>query len=283
MMLYTLATGDPDVHNVKIPTLKAREPQATLTVDPTATNITPSIADSTLQPSPPSNNSNSKSELTKTVVEYLFLGVAVLIVASIILRRLMRLKRANQPYSAFFSLNSTHPSAQSQGGRNFPRTTGLPPPIPGQPYPEPHLSGFPPAYLQYSSRGIRAGDVDSRGRRAATMELDHDGELGDKDALPAYDVSGGPPKYLELEMQARQTRLFGTGSSSHATVDQPGNRLENIVIPRSMPSHGTQQDSRRGNVDTPPDPPRPSDEDPTISSGRNPTTDTARPTLTNDE
>jgi hypothetical protein len=81
---------------------------------------------------------------------------------------------------------------QSQAVRNLPRTIGIPPLL-GQPYPEPLLTGFPPAYLRHSTRRIHATDVDSGGRRVATTELDYDGELGDKDALPVYDTSGGPP------------------------------------------------------------------------------------------
>ena len=194
--------------------------------------------------------------------------------------RFARLKRENQPYSAFFNSNVTYPSVQYQGVRNFPRTTGTPPPLPGQVYPEPLLTRLPPAYLQHRTRHVRAADVDSSGRRAATTELDHGVELGDKDALPAYDNHGGPPKYFELEMQATQTRLFGRGSSSRATVDQLGSRLDNVDIPRSMPSHDVRQER---NIDNPPEF---SDEGLRRSSATNPSNDAARPsettTLTND-
>ena len=118
-------------------------------------------------------------------------------------------------------------------------------------------------------------------------ELDYDRELGDKDTLPAYDISGGPPKYFELEMRV-QTRLFGRGNSSRATVDQPRNRLDNVDIPCSIPSHGVQQpeESQRRNTDDPSGPPQSSDEDFRRSSAINPTNDAARPrertALTND-
>lgn len=198
----------------------------------------------------------------------------------------MCLNRRNQPYSAFFSSNRTYPSVQSQGVHNGPRTSGIHPPLPGQLYPEPLLTGFPPAYLQHSTRRIRAVDVDSSGRRAVTTQLDYDRELGDKDALPAYDIYGGPPKYFELEMQATQTRLFGRGSSSRATVDQPGSRLDNVDIPRSIPSRAARQEGQRGNVGNPSDSLQSSDEDLRRSSATNPTNDAARPrettTLAND-
>jgi hypothetical protein len=189
----------------------------------------------------------------------------------------MSLNRRNQPYSAFFSSNRTYSSVPSQGVHNS-RTTGIPPPLPGQ------LTGFPPAYLRHGTRRIRAADVDSSGRRAATTQLDR--ELGDKDALPAYDIYGGPPKYFELWMQATQTRLFGRGSSSRATVDQPGSRLDNVDIPRSIPSRAARQEGQRGNVGNPSDSLQSSDEDLRGSSATNPTNDAARPkettTLTND-
>jgi len=96
--------NDSDGHNVQILTLEAREPQATITANPSATPFIPDP--STLQPVPPSN-SNSKAGPTKasmphvppmtmtpdaffsgkSVVEFLLLGVATLIVASIIIRR----------------------------------------------------------------------------------------------------------------------------------------------------------------------------------------------------
>jgi len=47
-------------------------------------------------------------------------------------------------------------------------------------------------------------DTDEGGRRAGVPE---DGDLDQKDMLPAYDNVGGPPKYMELEMNAARTRL----------------------------------------------------------------------------
>jgi len=63
MILRTLVMNDSDGHNVQILMLEAREPQATITANP---SVTPFIPDpSTLQPVPPSENNNSKAGLTK--------------------------------------------------------------------------------------------------------------------------------------------------------------------------------------------------------------------------
>jgi hypothetical protein len=174
--------------------------------------------------------------------------------------RLRRLKQNDKPYRAFFSSDNNYRPAQSRGPGNFPRTTGLPPPLPGQPYPEPFLTGFPPAYIGHRTRRTRAADIGAGGRRIATAEFDHDGELGDKDALPAYDSYGGPPKYFELEMQ---TRLFGSGSASRPPLEQCANRPNHVDIlldPRSSPN--ARQESPCETPDTPPDPPQSSDVDP---------------------
>jgi len=47
-------------------------------------------------------------------------------------------------------------------------------------------------------------DTDEGGRRAGNPE---DGDPDQKDLLPAYDNVGGPPKYMELEVDAARTRL----------------------------------------------------------------------------
>ena len=65
------------------------------------------------------------------------------------------------------------------------------------------------------------------GRRVGhTTELDHDGELGDKDLLPAYDNLGGPPKYAEIELQ---TRLFGNEITRPPPVERRSSRVSVTV------------------------------------------------------
>lgn len=73
----------------------------------------------------------------------------------------------------------------------------------GQPYPtypNPFLREIPAAYIHPPSRRTRARDIDPSGRRQdISTEMDHDGELGANESLPAYDNFGGPPKYFELD------------------------------------------------------------------------------------
>lgn len=65
-------------------------------------------------------------------------------------------------------------------------------------YPSPY-----PHYLLHPTHSnapqVRAMDTDDDGRRLGDggTSNDHDGELGNKDVLPAYDTSGGPPRYVE--------------------------------------------------------------------------------------
>jgi hypothetical protein len=56
----------------------------------------------------------------------------------------------------------------------------------------PDLSPMPAAYRSRGRR-TRAADTDEGGRRAGGPE-DH------KDMLPAYDSVGGPPKYVEMDV-----------------------------------------------------------------------------------
>ncbi|KDR78107.1 hypothetical protein GALMADRAFT_1301881 [Galerina marginata CBS 339.88] len=96
--------------------------------------------------------------------------------------------------------------------------------LPYPPYPDPHLTGFPAVYLGHTTRNVTGQYVDASGRRLheRTTDLDHDGELGDKDTLPAYDHYGGPPKYAEVEMQAR---LFGDGNGRQPPAGELMNRV----------------------------------------------------------
>ena len=55
--------------------------------------------------------------------------------------------------------------------------------------------------------------------------MDHDGDLGANDSLPAYDNFGGPPKYFELDMLNRNRP-----PQSGITAQRPGASWENINI-----------------------------------------------------
>lgn len=120
--------------------------------------------------------------------------------------RSFELRKRNQPISRFFT--STRPSQPSTGRpQNLPRT-GLPSlglrPLsssftPGMLYPT--LDPLPSAHTR--GRRTTAADTDQGGRRAGAT-----GDDDAKDTLPAYDGSGGPPMYMELEMMDNiRTRL----------------------------------------------------------------------------
>ena len=86
--------------------------------------------------------------------------------------------------------------------------------------------GLPP------SRRTRARDIDSSGRRQdIPTEMDHDGDLGANDALPAYDNFGGPPKYFELDMSSRN-RLPLSGIARRPEVSS-----ENINTVNTSPEN----------------------------------------------
>lgn len=110
----------------------------------------------------------------------------------------------------FFSVSMRSSSPPLGRPRDVPRTTGLPSlSQPLRPISLTHemlyptLSPLPSAYARQNRR-TRAADTDAGGRRAGGPE---DADWDQKDALPAYDNVGGPPKYVELEMQNARTRL----------------------------------------------------------------------------
>ncbi|KAK0219372.1 hypothetical protein EDD85DRAFT_865307 [Armillaria nabsnona] len=114
---------------------------------------------------------NSSNGAAKSTLEWLFIALVCILILSIISRRMMQLKARRVPVSHFFrSHRSVSPS------RGFPVAT------PG--YTLPQLSGIPMAY--HPQRRARAGGTAQEDR-------------GDKDALPAYDKAGSPPKYAEIE------------------------------------------------------------------------------------
>lgn len=59
-----------------------------------------------------------------------------------------------------------------------------------------------PSYPTQPTRTrTRALDIDTRGRRLGSTPLrenDHDENLTDKDVLPAYELGGRPPRYVEV-------------------------------------------------------------------------------------
>ncbi|KAG6863367.1 hypothetical protein C0993_011814, partial [Termitomyces sp. T159_Od127] len=122
--------------------------------------------------------------------------------------------------------NSSSPSTDVPAfPRRFPRTTGLTE-VPPYPY----------------SRRTRALDTDAAGRRILdTVNIsDHDGYIGDKDVLPAYDISGGPPTYREVafELNVMHTTQRGDPASANSSG---GPRSAGDSHP---PARDTDRDSR---------------------------------------
>lgn len=121
-------------------------------------------------------------------------------------------------------------SLASRRYRNFPQPVVPQPLHPDRQsypaYPDPFLRVIPAAYIHPPSRRTRARDIDSGGRRQdIPTEMDHDGNLGANDPLPAYDNFGGPPKYFELDMLSRNRQPPSSGITRRPDVS-----WENINI-----------------------------------------------------
>ncbi|PFH50192.1 hypothetical protein AMATHDRAFT_61521 [Amanita thiersii Skay4041] len=270
----------------------------TRAIPTTSINTTPFFPDPTAVP-PPSiddDNNNERRDLTRAILEYLFLALALLIVACLFLRRYQRLRRTNQPLRRFFS-PSTSPRLRSSLTPSSPRRHTYP--RPRRPYPVSpptefgpdgtplpqhypyspgtypatiydssdvrypfyasfHLRSLPSAYYPDQTRRTHGTGIDDGGRRldgngagagagAGAYVSDHDGALGDKDVLPAYDCFGGPPKYVELEF----LRRVG-GEPEGRRREEDGREREGGAYPYPPPSLPLRV------PDSPPPPPTPS-------------------------
>jgi len=152
--------------------------------------------------------SQGKQELTKSILEWLFLVIALILITTILTCRSFQLRRQNRSLKEFFSLSQPSSSLPATGRpRRVPRTTGLPTlHDPYRPISLTHAMLYPPptplpSVYHSNWRRTHAADTDAGGRRAGGPEDDH------KDALPAYDNVGGPPKYMELDMDAATRQL----------------------------------------------------------------------------
>ncbi|KAK0451221.1 uncharacterized protein EV420DRAFT_1646296 [Desarmillaria tabescens] len=108
----------------------------------------------------------------KSTLEWLFVALVCLLTLSIIIRRMMQLRARHIPMSHFF--RSHRPVSPARG---YPVSS---PPR----YTLPRLSDIPVAY--HPPTRMRAAGPVPEGQ-------------SDKDALPAYDKAGSPPKYVEAE------------------------------------------------------------------------------------
>ncbi|KAK0200541.1 hypothetical protein DFS33DRAFT_1490910 [Desarmillaria ectypa] len=107
----------------------------------------------------------------KSTLEWLFVTLVCLVILSIISRRMMQLRARQIPVSHFF--RSHRPASPARGY-----------PVSSPRYTLPRLSDIPVAY-----------HPPARTRAAGPLQ---EGQ-SDKDALPAYDKAGSPPKYVEIE------------------------------------------------------------------------------------
>ncbi|KAF9468391.1 hypothetical protein BDZ94DRAFT_1304665 [Collybia nuda] len=232
----------PRIHIVTVtrsptPALHPRVPQTTTTT--TTTSDRPFFPEpSTLTPPQKDDDqANTRNSLTKTVLEYTLLAVAIVIFSCLVIRRLSRLKRTNQPIRNFFSWSGTSgPTSTPQP--TFPRTTGLPSLR--------NLPFYPSAAYDPHNRRIRGQDTDTRGRRLGSPGGEYDYDHDDKDLLPAYDTAGGPPKYIDVELdflgrnQGGGGRLAGLGAGVGAGGRRPSEgpgsglgRRDDIISPPS--------------------------------------------------
>jgi len=118
------------------------------------------------------------NELAKSVLKYLFLAAVVLLAGCAILQRYIYLKQTHQPLSQFFCLA---------------------PPSP------PHSTS------DNNDNQLSLNNNTDIQRTARPSPPDN---LGNKDALPAYDH---PPKYIELEVTAGFVESSGAGVGAVST------------------------------------------------------------------
>jgi len=177
----------------------------------TSTSAASSSSDTPFFPNPSSlvpptqtSVSSNKEVSPKSVLEWLFFVVALVLIGTLVTCRSWQLRRRNRPFNQFFSI--TQPPPPPGRPRRISRTTGLPPlNEPLRPISLTHSMLYPPvsplpAAYRADRRRTRAADIDEGGRRAGNPG---DGNLDHKEMLPAYDNVGGPPKYVEMNIDAR--------------------------------------------------------------------------------
>ncbi|KAJ7624413.1 hypothetical protein FB45DRAFT_1060729 [Roridomyces roridus] len=133
---------------------------------------------------PGSETQTSRSDIDKSVVEWLFIVIAVVLILCWCLRRLFNLQ---QPLS--FSDIDLQPVVAS-ADLTFPF------PMPSQPPPVHHTERL--GHLRQSIT-TRAADVDAYGRRQGALG---EGDVKDLDDLPAYTMDRPPHYRLEEESGA---------------------------------------------------------------------------------
>ncbi|KAJ8497109.1 hypothetical protein ONZ45_g12183 [Pleurotus djamor] len=212
------------------------------------TTTTPTTSDTPFFPDPatiikPSstwtNQNDEDADLVKTVLEWLFLVVALVTLGSIVAWRFLQLRQRNRPLTEFFTRQRDRRRTQSFSSA---RTVSSERPQRVTLYSDsgvdirtyyPYLS-TPSAAHTYQTRRTRGADVDAFGRRTGAGG-DYD-EPSDKDELPAYEHAGGPPKYVDLELGRLTLRnRTGTGEDGTASPSTQQEPQDGTPVPTSVP------------------------------------------------
>ncbi|KAH0583418.1 hypothetical protein H2248_009047 [Termitomyces sp. 'cryptogamus'] len=170
-----------------------------------------------------SASSNQSQAVSKAVLEYILIVAFSMIFAGLLVQRVL-FRRRNH---ALLWRRSSPPDTDVPAlPRRFPRTTGLTQ-VPPYPY----------------SRRTRAHDTDAAGRRVidTVNTSDHDGYIGDKDVLPAYDNSGRPPQYREVALELNMMPTIRTVMSENSTIT--GNAGDSHPPPRDPGDASETRDS----------------------------------------
>ncbi|KAE9400648.1 hypothetical protein BT96DRAFT_938463 [Gymnopus androsaceus JB14] len=194
---------------VVVITVRADSASASPSTSSLVASSAPTLSTTSVLPSASSSSPGGESvtSFSKNVLEWLFLALVVLALATVIHRRLNSLRRNGIPPSSFFSARSHNLNPRLRA----PRTAGRFPsaysnslsayvanvPVAYDPFARFPYSGESPNRSSSNQTATRAADIDAGGRRAAGGPSDYNGDMGDKDALPAYDKFGGPPGYID--------------------------------------------------------------------------------------
>ncbi|KAI5887446.1 uncharacterized protein SCHCODRAFT_02638148 [Schizophyllum commune H4-8] len=167
------------------------------------------------------------SSVSKTILEWLFLAIAIFLLCSIFFRRMMMMKRANQPMSQFFRAqpqwsSPPRPSRVVPCSQPCPRDMAYIAPLPSA-HPRPRRA----------HRRTRGANTDGRGRRLDSGENDY-GSIDEKDVLPAYDNVGGPPEYDDVAAPPPVARALPQPDDP-AQLPRSASAEDIVVQPRSPP------------------------------------------------
>ncbi|KAL1685135.1 hypothetical protein GGG16DRAFT_129600 [Schizophyllum commune] len=176
------------------------------------------------------DSGDGTNAMSKTILEWLFLAIAVFLLCSIFYRRMMMMKRANQPMSQFFR-------AQPQWS-SPPRPSRVVPCSQPCPRDMAYIAPLPTAHPRprRAHRRTRGANTDGRGRRLDSGENNY-GSIDEKDVLPAYDNVGGPPEYDDVAAPPPVARAL-PHSDDPAQLPRSASAEDIIVQPRSPPHEG---------------------------------------------